>query len=490
MRKIFSVFIAAILIATSAYADNRIEIFCDANFYDGYIGDNIPENAPEQGYLRLNASTNAVKLTDEQLAQIGEKLRLVVDVFPVCDNYDRIGSVNLALLPKGKEYKGNEPMRIEVARFITPFMDKNKIGDPACYQYPIDDFSRILRDGKLREKYDFWLEFIIFGVPYAAQNEIMGCAGCNETFRGSVTFVTSDTPAPIVHTNVFAPIVTRSNDWSGMNNYNADCTDELGKTVKTYKFSVPEDCADARVILIMSNHGAGQNGEEYVRRHHYVYVDDTLNLEFIPGRQSCEPFRARNSQGNGIYGHAVKSDALWQSFSNWCPGDKIDIRYLDLGDIKAGEHAVRIEVPDAEFYGKDGCFPVSMYFQGDAKEKLPAHPELVICWDKFDSKVKIEGKTLSVSSPKEFKLVEVYNETGRLMLSSSFSTMDIAQLPDDDYQIAVIYENGIEIHNTPIGEPEKIKQAKEERERKYREYMEERRKKKEELKKQVQGAKE
>lgn len=495
MKKTSALCAAMMLAALSSYADKAVQVFDHANFYDGYLVEKIPDGAPDQGYHRIFTSLNTVRLTDEQLDAIGENLRLIVDVFPVCDNYDRIGSVNLALLPKGTpDYKVNfddtDPVRIEVARFITPFMDKNKIGDPACYQYQIDDFSRLLRDKQLREQYDLWLEFMIFGVPYAANNEIMGCAGCNETFRGSVTFLTDDLPAPGINTNVFVPITIRGGDWTsnrGINNYDPACTDSVGKTVKSYTFSVPENCADGRVVLVMSNHGAGENGEEYVRRHHYAYVDDSLKLEFIPGRPSCEPFRARNSQGNGIYGRAVKSNAMWQSFSNWCPGDKIDIRYLDLGEVKAGEHTVRIEVPDAEFYGKDGYFPVSMYFQGDVKETLPEHPELVVCWDDFNTSVKVEGDRLNVTSPKEFEQVEVYDESGRLMMSSAFNPLDISQLPADEYQVAVCFPNGIEIHQTPVGDPEAIKATKEERERKYRQWLEERRKAKEELRKKVQG---
>lgn len=473
----------ALLAAPDALADKAIKVFDHANFYDGYLVEKIPADAPQQGYKRLFTSLNTVKLSDEQLNAVGDKLRLIVDVFPVCDNYDRIGSVNLALVPKGTPdyavtYGEADPTRIEVARFITPFMDKNKIGDPARYQYQIDDFSRILRDKDLREKYDMWMELMIFGVPYAAQKQVKGCEGCNETFQGSVTLLTDDAPAPLTDTNVFVPIVIRTGDWSadrGINNYDPACTDEVGKTVRTYKFNVPEDCADGRVVLVMSNHGAGENGEEYVRRHHYVYADDSLALHFIPGRPTCEPFRARNSQGNGIYGRAVKTNARWQSFSNWCPGDKIDLRYLDLGEVKAGEHTVRIEVPDAEFYGKDGYFPVSMYFQGDTEGTLPAHPELVVCWDDFDSSVKVEGGRLAITAPTEFVLAEIYNEPGKLMMSSSFDSIDISQLPDDEYTVAVIFPTGIEQHTVVIGDPEKVKAAKEQREREWREMMEKRR---------------
>lgn len=458
MQKAITLLSAMALSVAQSIADNRIEIFDHANFYDGYQVNNIPVDAPDEGYIRLNTSTNTVKLTEQQLAQIGEKLRLVVDVFPVCDNYDRIGSVNLALVPKGTErysvnHDATDPVRIEVARFITPFMDKNRIGDPACYQFQVDDLSCILRDTKLRGTYDFWLELMIFGVPYAAQNEIAGCAGCNETFQGSVSLVTDNEPAGMVNTNVFVPVTIRTGDWTetrGINNYNAKCTDEIGKTIRTYDFTVPENCADARVVLVMSNHGAGQNGEEYVRRHHYVYFDNVLNLEFIPGRRSCEPFRGRNSQGNGIYGHGVRSDAMWQSFSNWCPGDKIDVRYLDLGEVKAGKHTVRIEVPDAEFYGNDGYFPVSMYFQGDTSERLPAHPKPVVCWNNFNCDVKIAGNTLTVTSPKEFRLVEIYNNHGQLMLSSAFNTIDISQLQSGTYQVAILFTDGTEFHTIPI----------------------------------------
>lgn len=111
---------ASALVSLTSYADREVRVFDHANFYDGYLVDKIPEDAPKQGYVRLNTSTNTVKLTDEQLNQIGEKLRLRVDVFPVCDNYDRIGSINLALVPKGTpeyavKYDASDPVRIEVA---------------------------------------------------------------------------------------------------------------------------------------------------------------------------------------------------------------------------------------------------------------------------------------------------------------------------------------------------------------------------------------
>jgi hypothetical protein len=123
------------------------------------------------------------------------------------------------------------------------------------------------------------------------------------------------------------------------------------------------DTADTQLVLVISNHGANTDGEEYVRRDHFVYVDDELVLMFKPGRTSCEPFRSVNTQANGIYGTSPRTDSSWQSFSNWCPGDVIDTRIIPLGPLGAGTHEFVIDVPDAEFVGDDGNFPFSLYLQ-------------------------------------------------------------------------------------------------------------------------------
>ena len=83
----------------------------------------------------------------------------------------------------------------------------------------------------------------------------------------------------------------------------------------------------------------------------------------LPGRPSCEPFRVYNTQANGIYGPTPMTDEEWQSFSNWCPGDVIDIRIIPWGSVAAGPHQLVIEVPDAVFVGDEGNFPFSLYVQ-------------------------------------------------------------------------------------------------------------------------------
>ena len=365
-------FLSSFLCEAQEEERNIIRIFDEVVFYDGYRMTDNPDNDLEDGVLRHSCSLYAKKLTDEQLDAIGESLDLNVTVAACCDNYDRIGNINIAFVEKGSEsYVPETTPRIEIGRFITPFMDKNKNPKEVPYSYEMDYLSVILRDKTLRSTYDLWLEFELFGIPYAANQQIAGCAGRSDVFAGTLEFSTCGTHIP-TDGNILIPIVIKKPEYIGgnLNNYKEGATDEIGKTVKTYTFELDEDIKDSYVVLITSNHGANENGEEYNRRWHYVYFDDELVLSYIPGRESCEPFRKYNTQSNGIYGRFSKSDSAWQSFSNWCPGDVIDNRIISLEAVEKGEHKIRIEVPEAIFANQEGDIPVSMYFHGSNNEGL------------------------------------------------------------------------------------------------------------------------
>ena len=328
-------------------------------FYDGYAG-LVDEPVPE-GVIRHSNALVAIKFSDEQLAAIQKTLQIGVIVGALCDNYDRIGSVNLALVPKGAaSYVPAEVQRLELARFITPFMNMNKDPKTVPCQWKADNVVPILKDEALLAKYDFWFELSIFGVPYAANTEVAGCADRNDTQLGTLLLYTDSSKAA-EEFSVLLPLAISES----FNNYAEGASDMVGTTRKTVPFELPADTKNFQLVLITSNHGANQGGEEYIRRQHNVYVDGMLALQYRPGRTSCEPFRVYNTQGNGIYGQSPKSDEEWQSFSNWCPGDVIDTRIVPLGAFKAGKHEFVIDVPDATFAGGQGDFPFSLYIQAE-----------------------------------------------------------------------------------------------------------------------------
>ena len=335
-----------------------IELFSEIVFYDGYAG-TVDEPVPD-GVIRHSNALYAVKLSEQHLDSIQGTLSMQVTIGALCDNYDRLGSVQLALVPKGSDtYVPSEVDRYEIARFITPFMDMNRQPDRVPFEYELNDVAPILKDEALLAEFDMWIEFAVFGVPYAANDEIVGCEGRNDTQRGWVVLHT-DSSQEAEQFDVLLPLAVNET----FNNYGEGASDAVGTTTKTIEFTLDTDTTDTQMVLITSNHGANAGGEEYNRRDHYVYIDEEPVLMYRPGRDTCEPFRMYNTQGNGIYGASPKSDAEWQSFSNWCPGDVISTRTIELGPMLAGAHSFVIDVPDAVFAGGDGNIPLSVYLQG------------------------------------------------------------------------------------------------------------------------------
>jgi len=338
-------------------AANSFKVFDQILFYDGYAA-TVSAPVPS-GVTRVRNDLYARKLSDAQLASLTNSLELKVSVRAACDNYDRIGYVALALVNKGGTYSATSGKHIEIARFITPFMDKNKTPNTVPYVFNINNIAALLRDDDIRAAYDIYVEFMLFGVPYAANTQIAGCSGRNDTFYGTVEFNNKAGGTAVATPVVLQPLYYHK----AMDNYTTGNTDQVGQTKLTYNFSLANAVTNAKLYLITSNHGANSGGEEYVRRNHYVYFDNVLKLTYKPGGKSCEPYRQYNTQANGIYGSAPKTTAQWTSWNNWCPGDTIPIRVINLGNVPAGDHSFKIDVPDAVFNGGQGSIPLSVYLQ-------------------------------------------------------------------------------------------------------------------------------
>ncbi|MBR1933852.1 MAG: hypothetical protein IJ841_09230 [Prevotella sp.] len=434
------------LFVSPAGAQTALTLFDEATFYDGYLFSRNPDSLVQDGILRHSTSLYAVRLTDEQIAQIGDSLQMKVNVRACCDNYDRIGNINLAFVPKGQAaYLPDSVQRIELGRFITPFMNKNKLPDVVPYDYDISYVSHILRDASILRQNDIWVEFELFGVPYAANTQVAGCAGRSDVFKGTLVFETTTPALPRTERNVLVPIVMKKNEARGhnLNNYSEAGTDTIGLTTKTYTFDVPCDVADGQLVIVTSNHGANSGGEEYNRRWHYIYLDDALVLTYKPGRTSCEPFRKYNTQSNGIYGLIKRSDAAWQSFSNWCPGDVIDNRIVGVGAFKAGRHKVRISVPEAVFQDKQGDIPVSIFFQGLTEGQLvPAAISSPVVGSSGVSIGIVDGQ-LSAAARDEVLNIDVYDLQGKHLLHSSSPTLSLQRLPHSLYLVHVELASGL-----------------------------------------------
>lgn len=339
------------------------KVFDQIPFYDGYAA-TVTTPTPPTGVTRVNNSLYAVKISSTQLATIGSNLKIKVTTKAACDNYDRIGRVYLSLVPKGTSFDQNTAQHLEIGRFITPFMDKNKTPNEVSYTFDVANLADILKDTQINQSYDIWAQLSVFGVPYAAQKEISGCAGNNLTCYGTLEFSSTASTTTLAQATQVTTLSYMKLDGDGNNNELNSTNKTATGAEKTIAVNLPKAVNGAKLYLITSNHGANSGGEEYVRRVHKVYFDNTLKLTYTPGGKSCEPYRQYNTQSNGIYGPSPKSTSSWTSWNNWCPGDAVPIRIISLGNLAAGAHTFKIVVEGAKFANNQGYIPIGAYLQG------------------------------------------------------------------------------------------------------------------------------
>jgi hypothetical protein len=428
-----------------------LQVYDGAVFY-GMYGELTTEEVPA-GLVRNSNSSYGRMLTQAELDSFGNTLTMTVTLNPLCDNYDRIGNVNLAFVPKGQTtYVYNEVKRIEIGRFITPFMDMTDTSvTEVPYVYDLDHLTNIFHDEAIIADYDLWVELEVYGYQGGpgqggAAVEIPGCANRKDVYAGSLVFesTTDDTVTPPAST-VVGPLSYKYE----LKDYTLDGTDVLGETVRSITFNLGSTIENAQMHIITSNHGSNTNGEEYVRRNHFIYFDNEEVLQYKPGGVSCVPFRDYNTQINCIYylcngtsnpPPRADTNAAW-NWNNWCPGDKIPNRVVDLGTVAAGDHTFKIDVPDATFAADQGYFPMSVYITGDGSSTFAlGKPNFTasavnILPNPVTDVANIESDGLTV------KHVNVINTLGQTVFTGTTDKVDMSQLQSGIYIVKVEFDN-------------------------------------------------
>lgn len=133
---------------------------------------------------------------------------------------------------------------------------------------------------------------------------------------------------------------------------------DLKETIQLKK-----DAKNVRLHYITTGHGGHSGGDEFIKLKNSVYFNNKLVLDTIPWRDDCASFRRFNPT-SGVW---IKKDSASYissetrkyevkeieeriassdlSRSNWCPGSSVEPMIVDLGDLKAGNHAIRIHIP-------------------------------------------------------------------------------------------------------------------------------------------------
>lgn len=129
-------------------------------------------------------------------------------------------------------------------------------------------------------------------------------------------------------------------------------------------FTLPRDARNVQLKYIVTGHGGHSGGDEFVERQNIVSVDGKTVLDFIPWRDDCASFR-RFNPATGVW--LIKREAAYigddgyevkeveeplassdLSRSNWCPGSDVLPETVDLGNLPAGKHTFKVDIPEAE----------------------------------------------------------------------------------------------------------------------------------------------
>ncbi|WP_128572189.1 peptide-N-glycosidase F-related protein [Chryseobacterium sp. P1-3] len=428
-------FISIFIVNTVLSQTTMTNVISDAVYYDGYAA--TVSNPVPNGLIRLNNARYARKLTDAELDSFKAKIAMRVTIGALCDNYDRLGEVFLAMVPKNQSaYTLNDPnvKRIEIGRYITPFMNKNRTPSEVPYTYDISNLYSVFHDTGLRSAYDLYVELDVFGVPYAAQSQVAGCAGRIDVFSGTLTFFSTDTGATPTDFNNLVPLLS----YNKLNNYNS--TDVTGETVRLVTFNIPAPVTDARFFIISTPHGANAGGEEYIRRQNYTYIDDVQVLTYTPGGISCEPFRVYNTQGNGIYGAAPKTFDNWTSWNNWCPGNSVPIRSFTLANMTAGNHTLKHTIPAAVFNQQQGEVYLSVYMQGKSNASLHVKDVKTIDINIYPNPT---SDFVNIASKEEVSSITIFSIDGRKLTGNSGKNkIDFSAYSPGVYLLNIVLKDG------------------------------------------------
>lgn len=107
-------------------------------------------------------------------------------------------------------------------------------------------------------------------------------------------------------------------------------------------FSLDKDVKNAKLRYISTGHGGWENGDEFVPKKNTIILDGKAIHTFIPWRQDCGSYRLYNPASGNFPNGLSSSD---YSRSNWCPGMVTNPTFIDLGDLKAGQHSIQIKIP-------------------------------------------------------------------------------------------------------------------------------------------------
>ncbi|MDO5510372.1 MAG: PNGase F N-terminal domain-containing protein [Weeksellaceae bacterium] len=114
------------------------------------------------------------------------------------------------------------------------------------------------------------------------------------------------------------------------------------------EFTLDQPLQNAQLRYITTGHGGWEHGDEFVPKPNKISLNEQQITSFIPWRSECGSYRLYNPASGNFHNGLSSSDL---SRSNWCPATATPPQYIDLGDLPAGKHSIRVQIPLGEPQG-------------------------------------------------------------------------------------------------------------------------------------------
>lgn len=133
-------------------------------------------------------------------------------------------------------------------------------------------------------------------------------------------------------------------------------------------FELEKNVKKATLYYLTTGHGGHSGGDEFIRIKNSLRFNNKLVLDTVPWRDDCASFRRFNPT-SGVW--LKKDSASYIDFkakaykikeieeriassdlsrSNWCPGSYVKPYVVELGELNAGKHTIRISIPATAAY--------------------------------------------------------------------------------------------------------------------------------------------
>jgi hypothetical protein len=315
------------------------------------------ESKSNDSILRFANGTIAVRKVKFPEIKIGSQIFADVTEQSNGDAYDRTGSFFIIPTDKalsfleglqngakslpiytngnGKEYQGvvateqYNPV-VELIRFFTPFGVKqynylelkNKTwAENVLYRQDISDLLPLM-SGK-----EVWI-----GINIGNYDKGGHKVSANITIHSEGESKTKPTRiVPLFCTNNIMEMAGQE--------YGTMFNNEKGLEVS---FTLDQPMKNIKLRYITTGHGGWENGDEFVPKKNTIYLNGKEAFGFTPWRQDCGSYRLSNP-ASGNFGNGLSSSDY--SRSNWCPGTVTNPIFIDLGDLPAGNHTLKVTIP-------------------------------------------------------------------------------------------------------------------------------------------------